>query len=367
MARVSSKMRGGLSGDRWLVPFGTSLTVRARGSMNETASPAASVPAEVSRYLLPHERSCIAVRKHPAELAGPRILVAGGLVAAGELTRRSVRPKVVWGGYLSVLLYSLERVAAWRATYFAVTEVRMVLVSGFMVRKVAMMPLARVTDMSFRRSALGRLLGYGEFIVESAGEEQALRSIDFLPVSGAALLGGLRPCLPGRGGRDSAGSRRLARFTLLSCQVAIDLDHFAAVVDHVQHQSAAVASPDRPLATANNITGSARDLQRPRRHWLRIRVSVTFGRGLPTLAHQGRRWADSAWTRGTSSSARGVQSHCGRRGRHLQLDAASWQTPWMGERIDPPMSQITSPEQVTLAWDGNLSTAGSWSATPEGR
>lgn len=144
-------------------------------------SPAVSVPAEVSRYLLPHERSCIAVRKHPAELAGPLILVVGGLVAAGELTRRSVRPKVVWGGYLSVLLYSLERVAAWRATYFAVTEARMVLVSGFMVRKVAMMPLARVTDMSFRRSALGRLLGYGEFIVESAGEEQALRSIDFLP------------------------------------------------------------------------------------------------------------------------------------------------------------------------------------------
>jgi hypothetical protein len=65
--------------------------------------------------------------------------------------------------------------------FFAVTEVRMILVSGFMVRKVAMMPLARVTDMSFRRSALGRLLGYGEFIVESAGEEQALRSIDFLP------------------------------------------------------------------------------------------------------------------------------------------------------------------------------------------
>ena len=94
---------------------------------------------------------------------------------------------------------------------------------------------------------------------------------------------------------------------------------------------------------------------------------MTFGRGLPTLAHQGRRWAASAWTRGTSSSARGVQSHCGRRGRHLQLDAASWRTPWMGERIDLLMSQITSPEQVTLAWDGNLSTAGSWSATLEGR
>ena len=144
-------------------------------------SPAASVPASVNRYLLPHERSCITVRKHPAELAGPLILVSGGLLAAGELTRRSVRPKIVWGAYLPVLLYFLQRVAARQATYFTVTDNRMILVSGFVVRKVAMMPLTRVTDMSFRRSALGRLLGYGEFIIESAGQEQALRTINFLP------------------------------------------------------------------------------------------------------------------------------------------------------------------------------------------
>lgn len=75
-------------------------------------SPAASVPASMTRYLLPHEHSCVAVRKHPAELAGPLILVFGGLVAAGELTRRSVRPKIVWGAYLSVLLYFLQQVAA---------------------------------------------------------------------------------------------------------------------------------------------------------------------------------------------------------------------------------------------------------------
>ena len=144
-------------------------------------SPAASVPASVSRYLLPHERSSITVRIHPATLAGPLILVSGGLVAAGELTRRSVRPKIVWGAYLGVLLYFLQRVAARQATYFTVTDNRMILVSGFVVRKVAMMPLTRVTDMSFRRSALGRLLGYGEFIIESAGQEQALHTINFLP------------------------------------------------------------------------------------------------------------------------------------------------------------------------------------------
>ena len=37
-----------------------------------------------------------------------------------------------------------------------------------------MMPLNKVTDMSFQRSFPGRLMGYGEFIVESAGQNQAL-------------------------------------------------------------------------------------------------------------------------------------------------------------------------------------------------
>ena len=44
------------------------------------------------------------------------------------------------------------------------------------------------------------------------------------------------------------------RFTLLSCQVASDLGHFASVIDHVQHQSAAAVAPltnrQRPSATS---------------------------------------------------------------------------------------------------------------------
>ncbi len=44
-----------------------------------------------------------------------------------------------------------------------------------------MMPLTKVTDMSFQRTFAGRILGYGEFIVESAGQDQALRNIDHIP------------------------------------------------------------------------------------------------------------------------------------------------------------------------------------------
>ena len=44
-----------------------------------------------------------------------------------------------------------------------------------------MMPLRKVTDMTYERSVLGRLLGYGEFIMESAGQDQALSRVPYLP------------------------------------------------------------------------------------------------------------------------------------------------------------------------------------------
>jgi protein-disulfide isomerase-like protein with CxxC motif len=55
------------------------------------------------------------------------------------------------------------------------------LAQGFFVHKIAMMPLTKVTDLTFERSLRGRLLGYGTLIVESAGQIQALNRIDYIP------------------------------------------------------------------------------------------------------------------------------------------------------------------------------------------
>jgi len=38
-----------------------------------------------------------------------------------------------------------------------------------------------VTDMSYHRTVPGRIFGYGEFILESAGQEQALRKVEWVP------------------------------------------------------------------------------------------------------------------------------------------------------------------------------------------
>jgi uncharacterized membrane protein YdbT with pleckstrin-like domain len=145
-----------------------------------------TVPASVNRYLLPHERQVITVHQHPAILIRPIFEVLIGLAIAGWLSNsiangNSTAILVIWILWGLVLLRLAIKVWEWVETYFVVTSQRFLLATGILTRKVNMMPLAKVTDMSFQRSALGRVLGYGEFILESAGQDQALTNVDYLP------------------------------------------------------------------------------------------------------------------------------------------------------------------------------------------
>jgi uncharacterized membrane protein YdbT with pleckstrin-like domain len=85
---------------------------------------------------------------------------------------------IIWG---LVFIRLIIKVIEWAETYFVVTSQRFILATGLVTRQVKMMPLAKVTDMTFERSATGRILGYGEFILESAGQNQALERIKHLP------------------------------------------------------------------------------------------------------------------------------------------------------------------------------------------
>ena len=145
-----------------------------------------TVPASVNRYLLPHERQVITVHQHPAILIRPIFEVLIGLAIAGWLSNSVAHGNgtvilVIWVVWGIVFLRLVVKVFEWGETYFVVTSQRFLLATGIVTRKVNMMPLAKVTDMSFQRSAMGRLLGYGEFILESAGQDQALTNVGYLP------------------------------------------------------------------------------------------------------------------------------------------------------------------------------------------
>jgi len=145
-----------------------------------------TVPASVNRYLLPHERQVITVHQHPAILIKPIFWVLVGLAVAGWLSTsvasgNGVVLLLIWGLWGILVVYLLAKVFEWSVTYFVVTSQRFVLATGIVTRKVNMMPLAKVTDMTFQRSPMGRILGFGEFILESAGQDQALTNVDYLP------------------------------------------------------------------------------------------------------------------------------------------------------------------------------------------
>ena len=148
--------------------------------------PNETVPASIYRVLLPHERRVITVRFHPAVLIKPVALALAGLAVAGLLSTIARLDNtdilvVIWLAWLILLIRLLYKIYVWLEDYFVVTSQRLLLATGVVRKSVKMMPLSKVTDMSFNRSAMGRLLGYGTFVVESAGQDQALRTIDHLP------------------------------------------------------------------------------------------------------------------------------------------------------------------------------------------
>jgi len=149
-------------------------------------SPGASPPADVDKYLLPHEQQVITVRRHPAVLIGAILVTVAGLILAAVLSDTFLKHQstvllIVWLIWGLVFLRFLWFAFQWAVDYFIVTSHRFILTSGVFSRRVAMMPLAKVTDMTFQRSFLGRVFGYGTFILESAGQDQALSRVDFIP------------------------------------------------------------------------------------------------------------------------------------------------------------------------------------------
>jgi membrane protein YdbS with pleckstrin-like domain len=141
-------------------------------------------PVAINKYLLPRERQVATVRQHPAALLVPSAQALGGLLVAAVVTAtvvRGVLGAVLWVACLLLFLRLAWKALNWTVDYFVVTSERLLLTTGVLTRRVNMMPMTKVTDMRFERSFAGRLLGYGEFIFESAGQDQALQNVDFLP------------------------------------------------------------------------------------------------------------------------------------------------------------------------------------------
>jgi uncharacterized membrane protein YdbT with pleckstrin-like domain len=143
-------------------------------------------PRDPDEYLLDTERRVIRIRRHWTVLAWDTfeaIALLAICVMVSYLLPPSawVLQNVLWYAALLVVLYYAYKVIEWWVERLVVTDKRFVLTSGVFTTKVAMMPISKVTDLTYKRTAWGRIFGFGTVVVESAGQIQALNQIDFLP------------------------------------------------------------------------------------------------------------------------------------------------------------------------------------------
>jgi membrane protein YdbS with pleckstrin-like domain len=141
----------------------------------------------VSRYLFPTERYRGEWKRHWIHLSTPLVVIVlatfilgylSGFLFRQEATGMTTAAILVW---VAIFGWVAWKVGDWYFDRFILTNKRVMVVSGIITRRVAMMPLLRVTDMKYEQSPLGRALNYGTFVLESAGQEQALREIKHLP------------------------------------------------------------------------------------------------------------------------------------------------------------------------------------------
>lgn len=115
-----------------------------------------------------------AFRPHWKSLVIPAIwtlLVIVGLALVPRL------PEEAWlrGAVIAILLLGLFVVAViptlrWWFTQFVLTNERLVLRKGIIARSGVEIPLEVINDVIFSQTVFERLLGFGDLIIESAGE-----------------------------------------------------------------------------------------------------------------------------------------------------------------------------------------------------
>ncbi len=141
---------------------------------------------DVDRLLIADQGEVIVdeVHRHPVRLIVPVLTI---LAATGLFLLMPAAVKLIGAGYLvllgvglAMIGWSLWRIHSEYMDRFVVTNMRVFRVHGVFTQHVATMPLQRILDIAVERPFMGRLLGYGHFVFESAAQDQGLRDIRYV-------------------------------------------------------------------------------------------------------------------------------------------------------------------------------------------
>ncbi len=81
---------------------------------------------------------------------------------------------ITWAGLILValaVLWLVKEFLRWRSVNFVVTTDRLIYRSGLFAKQGKEIPLERINDISFKQSVWERLIGAGDLLIESGGEQ----------------------------------------------------------------------------------------------------------------------------------------------------------------------------------------------------
>jgi uncharacterized membrane protein YdbT with pleckstrin-like domain len=107
-------------------------------------------------------------------LAGLIILAIVLAVVAGNATLDIVMGILI----LVALLWAAWRLLTWNTTHFVITTDRLIYRSGVFAKRGIQIPIERVNNVNFKQGVLERIVGAGDLLVESAGEDGQQRFTD---------------------------------------------------------------------------------------------------------------------------------------------------------------------------------------------
>lgn len=141
-------------------------------------------PREIGEYVLPTERRVLRVRAHwvvmLADIGQTSVALAALIAVDGYAPPSMVLDTLTWYGGLVAVLRLVVLTALWWVERIVITDKRVMIATGLLTHRIAMMPLGKVTDLTFHRSFPGRVIGYGTVVIESAGQIQGLDRIDYV-------------------------------------------------------------------------------------------------------------------------------------------------------------------------------------------
>jgi uncharacterized membrane protein YdbT with pleckstrin-like domain len=110
---------------------------------------------------------------------GPSAMWLGGVMFVttwmrSQLTNSLVKTSLTYLGIAGIIVtaaWLVTQLVKWRTTYFVVTSHRLIYRQGVVAREGVEIPLERVNNVNFNQSIFERLIGVGDLLIESGGQE----------------------------------------------------------------------------------------------------------------------------------------------------------------------------------------------------